>query len=116
MRKKVVSQEKRVSGIDVELSKINILLDGIIDDSEVAQETLKIQSDIEKTAAEMEKVKGEEVRKIAMECMGETRKRQAESEGLVLPKQSGSNGTETIQYLRAKTEERKQQHEEELAL
>ena len=115
-RKRVISQEKRASGIDVELSEIDILLDEIIDDSEAAQETLKIQSDVEKTAAEMEKLEAEEMRKTSMESMGETRKRRAESEGLVSPKQSRSNGTETIQYLRAKTEERKQQHEEELAL
>ena len=77
-RKRVISQEKRASGIDVELSEIDILLDEIIDDSEAAQETSKIQSDVKKTAAEMEKLEAEEMRKTSMESMGETRKRRAE--------------------------------------
>ena len=62
-RKRVISQEKRASGIDVELSEIGILLDEIIDDSEAAQE----------------KLEAEEMRKTSMESMGETRKRRAES-------------------------------------
>ena len=74
-RKQQLKKEERATGINVEESKLDNLMDNIRDDMEACEANVSEACNSKKAAEEKEKVVAGDVRKAAMEAFGETRKR-----------------------------------------
>ena len=96
--------EEKATGIDVEIKEVDQLLDDIQEEIEIAKETLFKKSETEKTKDHADKIKGEEMRAVAMESMGETRNRKLSDDS-----PGGStrrNLSDTLVYLRESAREK----------
>ena len=110
-RKKRVREIEKASGIQVDDTEVDIALDDIIlRFKEIDDETQK-QSDAKKAKDEADSVKTVEMRKRSLETLGETSER---NEAKV--KLTRNNGSDTINYLREKSEAELKIRKEEVEL
>ena len=109
MRIKIKDEEK-TSGISPTRSEVEEALEYLIEEEDASDEIHKNNMNMEDVMAEREKA--EEVRKVAMESLGTTKRRKEdEKENSVdckQPKRRRSAGSETVAYLREKSEKERQ--------
>ena len=110
--KKQVRDEEAASGISVEISEIDVLLEEITEKEKVAEEEGETTGKGKKV--QLEKGKAEEMRKLAMERMGESSKRKNEEGGQC--KRKRRSGSDTVEYLREKAAIEKELREKEIEL
>lgn len=110
------AQEERASGISPpELTAVEKLLSELVEKFREADMTGDDKAT--KKKAEQSKMKGEEMRRMSMEKLGETSKRRKESSGEeTTPKRSRASGRETLVYLREKGERELAMKKEEMAM
>ena len=117
MRTKIKTEEK-ASGISPTRSEVEEALEYLIEKEDASDEIHKNNMNRKDDMAEREKA--EEVRKVAMESLGTTKRRKEdEKENSVDCKQSKrrrSAGSETVAYLREKSEKERQGRAEEIEL
>ena len=98
-----VRKEERASGIDVEESPTDALLEEIIEKSKVAEFDFEQQSIEQSAKVEVEKCTAEDMRQKALETLSETMKRkEGSSETTKKVKRPRNTGSETLIYLREK--------------
>ena len=102
-----LKKEVKESGITVEMSEVERALEALIE-KEDASEELRQQGKANKVTSELDIAKAEEVKKKAMESLGETQKRKSgeTSGGSSTPakQKTRRSGSETIVYLKEKNE------------
>ena len=117
MRTKIKNEEK-ASGISPTRSEVEEALEYLIEKEDASDEIHKNNMNRKDDVAEREKA--EEVRKVAMESLGTTKRRKEdEKENSVDCKQAKrrhSAGSETVAYLREKSEKERQGKAEEIEL
>ena len=112
-------EEEKASGIEVETSELDNLLEEIIEKEKNAKAKIDLQDMDKNKRAEKEKATAEEVRKQAMERMGDTKKRENSNDesGLANGKKKVRRSTnEGIDYLKQKSTKDHDLKEKELDL
>ena len=103
-----IKNEEKASGISPEVTELNSLLEEIIEKESLAESWRESDSAIKKN--EEERKIAEDLRKTAMESMGETKKRSVESEeGDTSVKRKRRSGTDAVEYLRERAEKQDQE-------
>ena len=110
-RKKIRSEEK-ASGIDVEESEIDVLLEELIEREKLSEE----EGNEVKRKVEEEKCKATDVRKRAMESLGETNRRKDGDDTKGKSKKIRRSGSEAIEYLKSKSDQELMLKEREVEL
>ena len=106
---KKMKEEESASGISPEMSEQDQLLEEIV--------AIETEGEITNDANVDEKRKAQDMRKKAMEKLGDTIKRKENADGEVTERQNKkrrSSGNETIAYLREKNESEKELREKEI--
>lgn len=98
-----LKKEEKASGVAVEMSEVERALEFIMEKEETAEE-LRQEGKLKKVADEAGKVNAEDIRKKAMESLGETQKRKKAESGITPTKKKRSNGSDTVKYLKEKHE------------
>ena len=119
--KKKVAEESKASGIAVdEPSEFDLGMEEICEKAEAAERDQQMMSEGKKANVEKEKKHAEDMRAKALEKVGETRKRVVCDDGSGEPekkeKRARRSGTETIVYLKEKSEKEFKMRQEELEL
>ena len=94
------STEERASGIDPEMTEIDIMLEEICEKEEVAEE----EDETKKKKAKAEKESAEKMRLKAMEKLSESQKRKDSNEE-AQPKKSRKGIGDAVSYLQEKSKE-----------
>ena len=114
--RKKMNAEERSSGVSPEPTELDQALANIIEIEEVASTSQEIDEAVVKEKEDTDKQKAGSMRKMAMEKLGETQKREVEEgeqENYMKKKRSGN---ETISFLREKAESEKALREEGLPI
>ena len=118
MRIKIKKNEEKASGISPTRSEVEEALEYLIEKEDTSDEIHKSNMNRKDDMAEREKE--EEVRNVVMESLGTTKRRKEdEKENSVdwkQPKRKCSAGSETVAYLREKSEKERQGRAEEIEL
>lgn len=117
MQAKLKSEEK-ASGITVESSELDCALEEILEKEKAAKEKLESEDEIKKKAVENEKAAAEDMRKQALERMGETAKRKKGDgdSNEVSKKKSRRSTADAIEYLKERADKETVLKEQELEL
>ena len=109
LRKKLRT-EKKESGIETYMSDVERALEDLIEREEAAETD-------QKTKGNQDRENAEDIRKKAMESLGQMKKRKTdEREGEERKRKKRSNGSETLNFLREKNEQVQEMQKEELEL
>ena len=108
--KKKMKAEEKASGIDTEMTELDVLLEEIVEKEE---EFDKDQSE-NKAKEEQSKAEANDMRLKAMESLKESKKRRSEEHEKQLPKKK--RGSEALDYLREKMDGDKYLRERELEI
>ena len=105
MQAKLKSEEK-ASGIDVETTELDVLLEEILEREKAAKEKLESDEDKKKKAVENDKVATESMRKQALERMGQTAKRKKEGDDseVLKKKKSRRSTADAVEYLKERAD------------
>ena len=95
-------EEEQASGIDADMTEVEDALEYIIDIEDNSVKQVEYQADVKMTEMDKEKQTAEDVRKRAMEKLGETQKRKGDVENERRSKKKRSNGGDTLAFLREK--------------
>lgn len=99
-----LKKEEKASGIEVEMNEVERALEELIEKEDAAEE-LRQEGKMKKLTNEKDRGNAEDIRKKAMESLGETQKRKSDESGGTTPgKKTRSNGSDTIRYLKEKQE------------
>ena len=110
-----IKDKEKASGISPEVTELDSLLEEIIEKESFAESSRESNSTIKKN--EEERRIEEDIRKTAMESMGETKRRSMESvDGDTSLKRKRRSGSDAVDYLRERAEKEIKIREEELAL
>ena len=112
--KRKLSEEKKASGIDTEMTETEDALEEIIEKENASEEVQDCDSDRKKKSKEADKVTAEDMRKKAMERLGQSKKREGEENNEIPPKKKRSNGSDTLMYLREKNVYMQEMRKEEM--
>ena len=107
--------EKKASGIETDMTETEQALEEITEREDEAENEESNVNEAKAKEKQADKAKAEDIRKIAMERLGETKKRKADEENTG-KKKKRSNGNDTIVYLREKNEMLQQLKKEELEM
>ena len=116
--RKTLSAEKRASGIEVEQTELEVLLEELIEQEDLSEE----EGNENKRKTEQDKSKAQEIRKTAMENLGETKKRklvngeQDDATSLPLKNKTRRSGSEVVGYLKEKSEQEAKLREQEIEI
>ncbi len=94
-----LKKEETASGVAVEMTEVERALEFVME-KEDAAEQLQQEGKLKKAANEAEKVNAEDIRKKAMESLGETQKRKSTESGITPMKKKRCNGSDTVRYLK----------------
>lgn len=116
-RKKMKEEEKE-SGVSPELTEIEMGLQSIIEVEDAAEKETQSQSATKRDKFDQEKRSAEQIRKKAMEKLGETQKRKAttDDDEEWKKKKRRSTSNDSIHYLKEKNEQLAKYKEEELEM
>ena len=114
--KKKIAAEERASGIDPEMSELDILLEDILAKEESSNEEHLGDMAERKKKEETDKENAEDMRFKAMENLRETQKRKEDCGGKERNVKRRSKGSEAVQYLRDRMERDNRLKEQELEL
>ena len=101
------NKEEKASGVDVEHTELDDLLLDIFERQNQAEADAVEASDTKNKKLDQEKLAAEETRRVSVERLSETKKRQNDSESDDISpktKKSRSSGSDTVAYLRDKTD------------
>ncbi|XP_028390651.1 uncharacterized protein LOC114515568 [Dendronephthya gigantea] len=115
--KKKLREEEEASGIDTEMTEVEDALEDIIEIEDASTKQVEYESGVKMKEMDKEKQSAEDVRRKAMEKLGETQKRKGtdkENEGQ--PKKRRSNGGDTLLFLREKNVMQAEMKKEEMEL
>ena len=118
-RRAEVAGEKRLSGVNIELNELQIALDELFDDTQKEKELSVGRDEEKKKNEDNEKAMAEEVRKIAIETHGQSKKReseQGEDADIKSPSLKRRTGAETLRFLMEKNKLMKKEHEDTIEL
>lgn len=115
LRKKL-SDEKRASGIETDMTETEKALEELIEKEDAATESQDTESDAKRKQKDEDRSNAENMRKQAMERMSQTTKRKKEEGDEVPTKRRRSNGTDTMMYLRERNELNAETKKDELAI
>lgn len=116
--RKKLSAEERASGIEVEQTELEVLLEELIEQEDLSEE----EGNEAKRKTEQDKSKAQEIRKTAMENLGETKKRklvngeQDDATSLPLKNKTRRSGSEVVGYLKEKWEQEAKLREQEIEI
>ena len=116
--RKKLSTEERASGIEVEQTELEVLLEELIEQEDLSEE----EGNEAKRKTEQDKSKAQEIRKTAMENLGETKKRklvngeQDDATSLPLKNKTRRSGSEVVSYLKEKSEQEAKLREQEIEI
>ena len=116
--RKKLSTEERASGIEVEQTELEVLLEELIEQEDLSKE----EGNEAKRKTEQDKSKAQEIRKTAMENLGETKKRklvngeQDDATSLPLKNKTRRSGSEVVGYLKEKSEQEAKLREQEIEI
>ena len=112
-----IREEEKASGIEVELSELDLALEEIIEKEKAANAQLDLEESVRKNELQ-DKANAEEMRLQAMEKLGESKKRK-EASGLTAgdqkKKKARRSGSDTLDFLREKMEKDMTMKQEEMA-
>ena len=97
-----------------EPTELESLIEELIELSEECERRAEADAESAKASAEAEKKKVEDVRKTAMETMGQTKKRKSNEDGTVKEKTKRRTGSEGMEWLREKSAKEAEFREKEL--
>ena len=112
--KEKMRDEERASGIDCEETQLDAAIEEILDKEKAADIERSEQSGTLNKKQEDEKASAEEVRRQAMERLGKTQKRKADSEEGNPSKKGKRRSSDAIEYLKEKFELESQLRREEM--
>ena len=95
-------EEEQASGIDADMTEVEDALEDIIDIEDNSVKQVEYEADVKMKEMDKEKQTAEDVRKRAMEKLGETQKRKGDVENERRSKKKRSNGSDTLAFLREK--------------
>lgn len=98
--------EERESGIETDMTEVEVALEELIEKEDAAETEQRVVDSQKKMKDSQDRENAENIRKKAMERLGQTQKRQAdegESEGK--KRKRRSNGSDTLNFLREKNEQ-----------
>ena len=108
-------EEESASGITVEeISELDALICEIIERERMAEEERESNANLKKNDAD--KKIAEEIRKVAMERYGETRKRSEEEDNTDKKVKRRKSGGDAVEFLREKAQMEKELRKEEMAI
>ena len=113
--KKMVKEEKQ-SGISPEPTELDRAVEQIIEMEESADVEQQVNDAVKKQKEASDREKAENIRKKAMEKLGDTTKRSCEGGSEKTPKKKRKSGNETVEYLREKSENEFLLRQDEMAL
>ena len=111
-----MNAEERSSGVSPEPTELDQALANIIEMEEAASTSQEIDEAVVKEKEDTDKQKAGSMRKMAMEKLGETQKREVEEGEQESYMKKNRSGNETISFLCEKAESEKALREEELAI
>ena len=111
-----MNAEERSTGVSPEPTELDQALADIIEMEEVASTSQEIDEAVVKEKEDTDKQKAGSMRKMAMEKLGETQKREVEEGEQESYMKKNRSGNETISFLCEKAESEKALREEELAI
>ncbi|XP_068747155.1 uncharacterized protein [Montipora capricornis] len=114
-----LNTEEKASGIAVNNSELDDLLEEILEKEKAAKEKLNNDGDDKKKSLENEKVAAEDMRKRALERVGQTTKRKDKEEGTETgpsKKKSRKSTGEAVEYLKERASTEIQLRERELEM
>ena len=116
--RKTLSAEKRASGIEVEQTELEVLLEELIEQEDLSEE----EGNETKRKTEQDKSKAQEIRKTAMENLGETKQKklvngeQDDATSLPLKNKTRKSGSKVVGYLKEKSEQEAKLREQEIEI
>ena len=116
LRKKL-KREKKESGVETDMTEVEMALEELIEKEDAAETEQRVVDNQKKAKDSQDRENAENIRKKAMERLGQTQKRKAdenESEGKRRKKRS--SGSDTLSFLREKNEQAQEMQKEELEL
>ena len=114
-----LNKEERASGISDDNSELDNLLEEILEKEKAAKEKLENDGEDKKKSLANEKAAAEDMRKRALERVGQTAKRKGKEEGLEAEKskrKSRKSTGEAVEYLKERASKEIQLREQELEL
>lgn len=102
--KEKIREEERASGIDCEETQLDAALEEILDKEKAADMERNEQAGTLTKKHQSEKASAEEVRRQAMERLGKTQKRNADSEEGKPSKRGKRRSSDAVEYLKEKFE------------
>lgn len=102
--KEKIREEERASGIDCEETQLDAALEEILDKEKAADMERNEQAGTLTKKHQIEKASAEEVRRQAMERLGNTQKRNADSEEGKPSKRGKRRSSDAVEYLKEKFE------------
>ena len=113
--KEEITEEERASGMDCEETQLDAALEEITEKERAANPERNDKAGVMNKKIETEKASAEEVRKQAMERLGKTQKRNADSEEGKSSKYR-KRSSDAVEYLKEKFQEEKELRKEEIEL
>lgn len=114
-----LNKEERASGISDDNSELDNLLEEILEKEKAAKEKLENDGEDKKKSLANEKAAAEDMRKRALERVGQTAKRKGKEEGLEAEKskrKSRKSTGEAVEYLKERASKEIQLREQELEM
>ena len=115
LRKKLKSEEK-ASGIDTEMSETETAIEELIEKEDAAESIDGDGTQRQRERKNQDRENAGDMKRQAMERMGQTQKRKSVEGENETKKKKRSNGSDTLLYLRERNEFLQETHKEELAL
>ena len=107
-----LKMEEKSSGIDVETSELDVLLEEVLEKEKAAKEKMENDDGNKRKIVENDKTAVEDMRKRALERMGQRAKRKKEGDDLEAPKKKGRRSTaDAVEYLKQRAALKVQQLE-----
>ena len=111
-----MKSEEKASGIDTEMSETETAIEELIEMEDAAESMDGDDTQRQRERKKQDKENAEDMRRQAMERMGQTQKRKSVEGENETKKKKRSNGSDTLLYLRERNEVLQETRKEELAL
>jgi len=116
LRNKLKNEEKE-SGIETDMTEVEMALEELIEKEDAAETKQRVADNQKKMKDSQDRENAENIRKKAMERLGQTQKRKSEEdENEVKKRKKRSSGSDTLNFLREKNEQVQEMQKQELEL
>ena len=114
LRNKLKNEEKE-SGIETDMTEVEMALEELIEKEDAAETEQRVADNQKKMKDSQDRENAENIRKKAMERLGQTQKRKSEGdENEVKKRKKRSSGSDTLNFLREKNEQVQEMQKQEL--